>query len=103
MAKVLLLYNAPVLPVDHPDAESERDLLYTVEAVHQALLQFEHSITILGLIDSPELLLNTVRTTKPDVVFNLFEGFGTRPASEYHVAGLLNWLDVPYTGCPVEA
>ena len=23
MAKVLLLYNAPVLPVDHPDAESE--------------------------------------------------------------------------------
>jgi D-alanine-D-alanine ligase len=103
MAKVLLLYNAPVLPADHPDAESERDLLHTVEAVHQALLQFEHSITTLGLTDSPEMLLNTVRTTKPDVVFNLFEGFGTRPASEYHVAGLLNWLDVPYTGCPVEA
>lgn len=103
MANVLLLYNAPVLPADHSDVESERDLLHTVESVHQALLQFEHSITILGLTDSPELLLNTVRTGKPDVVFNLFEGFGTRPASEYHVAGLLNWLDVPYTGCPIEA
>jgi D-alanine-D-alanine ligase len=103
MAKVLLLYNAPLLPVDHPDAESERDLLLTVESVHQVLHQYSHQVNTLGLTDSPEQLLNTVRTTQPDVVFNLFEGFGTRPASEYHVAGLLNWLNVPYTGCPVEA
>lgn len=103
MAKVLLLFNAPVLPVDHPDAESERDLLHTVDSVHQALLQFEHQVTTLGLTNSPEQLLNSVRMTQPEVVFNLFEGFGTSPASEYHVAGLLNWLGVPYTGCPVEA
>ncbi|HQR06408.1 MAG TPA: hypothetical protein PLN21_06275 [Gemmatales bacterium] len=103
MARVLLLYNAPVLPNDHPDAESERDLLHTVDSVHQALLPYRHQVTTLGLTDSPEHLLNAVRTTQPDVVFNLFEGFGTRPASEYHVAGLLNWLNVPYTGCPVEA
>lgn len=103
MAKVLLLYNAPVLPGDHPDAESERDLLHTVESVHQALLYFQHQVTTLGLTDSPEPLLSSVRSIQPDVVFNLFEGFGTRPASEYHVAGLLNWLSVPYTGCPVEA
>jgi len=103
MPKVLLLYNAPVLPGDHPDAESERDLLHTVESVHQALLHVNHQVTTLGLTDSPEHLLHSVRTIQPDVVFNLFEGFGTRPASEYHVAGLLNWLSVPYTGCPVEA
>lgn len=103
MAKVLLLYNAPVLPVDHPDAESERDLLPTVDAVHQTLRHYEHKVTPLGLTDSPEHLITSVRTTQPEVVFNLFEGFGDRPASEYHVAGLLNWLGVPYTGCPVEA
>ena len=103
MAKVLLLYNAPVLPVDHPDAESERDLLHTVDSVHAALLQHNHRVERLGLTDSPELLLTSVRSFEPDVVFNLFEGFGTHPASEYHVAGLLNWLGVPYTGCPVEA
>lgn len=103
MAKVLLLYNAPVLPENHPDAESERDLLHTVEAVDGALHAGQHQVVQLGLTDSPEHLIKCIRSETPDIVFNLFEGFGTRPASEYQVAGLLDWLGVPYTGCPLEA
>lgn len=103
MAKVLLLYNAPVLPGDHPDAESERDVLHAVEAVATALDNHLHVVERLGLRAEPEELLAPVRQFQPDVVFNLFEGFGGKPASEYHVAGLLEWLGVPYTGCPLEA
>ena len=33
--KVLILHNNPTLPPDHPDAESERDVLNTVTAVSQ--------------------------------------------------------------------
>ncbi len=103
MAKVLLLYNEPVLPNDHPDAESERDLLHTVHAVHEALQLFQHHVTLCGLHNLPEELLQTLRQHEPDVVFNLFEGFGGNPASEYHIAGMLEWLNIPYTGCPLEA
>lgn len=103
MVKILLIYNAPVLPEDHADAESERDLLQTVDSVFEALLSQEHHVTKLALTDSPEQLIETIRSTQPDIVFNLFEGFGNNPASEYHVAGLLDWLHLPYTGCPVEA
>lgn len=103
MAKVLLLYNAPALPKDHPDADSERELLRTVEAVTDALDAAKHEVIQLGLTDCPEVLLTTLRRVKPEVVFNLFEGFGHRPASEYHVAGMLEWLGIPYTGCPLES
>lgn len=103
MAKVLLLYNQPLLPDNHPDAESERDLLHTVDAVQQALTQYRHQVMLCGLRESPEELLKTVRDQQPEVVFNLFEGFGGNPASEYHIAGLLEWLKLPYTGCPLEA
>jgi D-alanine-D-alanine ligase len=103
MAKVLVLYNAPVLPNDHPDAESERDVLHTVEAVEAALLHHQHQAKRFGLHDSPQELLNHLQRQPADVVFNLFEGFGHSPASEYHVAGLLAWLGLPLTGCPVEA
>ncbi len=103
MAKVLLLYNQPVLPDNHPDAESERDLLHTVDAVQQALTHYHHRVLLCGLRESPEELLKPVREHQPEVVFNLFEGFGGNPASEYHIAGLLEWLKIPYTGCPLEA
>lgn len=103
MAKVLLLYNAPVLPEGHPDVESERDLLHTVDAVDEALRQHQHGVYKLGLTNSPSVLLEEVKRVRPDVIFNLFEGFGDRPASEYHIAGLIEWLGIPYTGCPLEA
>ncbi len=93
MAKVLLLYNEPVLPDNHPDAESERDLLHTVDAVHLILKQNDHQVTLCGLRQSPEELLEPIRQHQPEVVFNLFEGFGGNPASEYHIAGLLEHPD----------
>ena len=35
--RVLILYNEPVLSVNHPDAESEHEVVDTVEAVSAAL------------------------------------------------------------------
>ena len=103
MPRVLLLYNAPVLPDDHPDARSEREIITAVKAVDAALVAGGHVVEKLGLYESPEELLGPLRARRPDVVFNLFEGFGDKPASEYHIASVLDWLAIPYTGCPLEA
>jgi D-alanine-D-alanine ligase len=102
MPRVLILFNAPVLPPDHPDAEQERDVLHTAKAVGE-VLRASHEVRELGLALDVEPLFKEFRDHRPDVVFNLYEGAGGRPDTEYYVAGLLEWLQIPYTGCPVTA
>jgi D-alanine-D-alanine ligase len=103
MGRVLILFNAPTLPETHPDAEAERDVLHTVAAVAQALTQGCHQVCQLGIAHDPTLLLETLKMYRPDVVFNLFEGTGERNQTEAYAIGLLEWLEVPYTGCPLVA
>jgi D-alanine-D-alanine ligase len=103
MARVLLLHNAPVLARDHPDAEAEWDLLRTVEAVRGVLAGGGHRVQTLALAKRPEELLSLLRSERPDLVFNLFEGLADQSQTEYFVAGLLDWVRIPYTGCPAEA
>jgi D-alanine-D-alanine ligase len=101
-ARVLILYNEPVLPVTHPDADSEHEILYTVDAVHQALTEAGYPVDRLGVARDPDVLLSGIRDRRPDVVFNLFEGLADFNSSEAHVAGLLEWLGLPFTGCPYQ-
>lgn len=97
--KVLILYNEPVLPREAPDAESEWDVLTTVEAVHQTLCTAGHAVSQLGINNDPRTLLDGLQQGKPNVVFNLFEGTADRGEIEAYVDGVLEWLNVPYTGC----
>jgi D-alanine-D-alanine ligase len=98
--RVLVLYNEPVLPAGHPDYESEREVLESVEAVSAALSGAGYAVSRLGLGHDPEALLAGLRRHQPDVVFNLFEGMGDHTVTETYVAGLLEWVGVPFTGCP---
>ncbi len=98
--KVLVLYNEPVLPVGHRDAESEHEVLGTVEIVSRNLTQAGFEVIRLGMNHDPNALLTGLRDQHPVVVFNLFEGTGDDSRNEAFVAGLLEWLDIPFTGCP---
>jgi D-alanine-D-alanine ligase len=99
-ARLLVLYNEPVLPPGHPDAESEHEVLETVEEVTRALGDAGHAVRRLGVGRDPGLLLTRLRKERPDAVFNLFEGLADHYETEAHVAGILDWLRVPYTGSP---
>ncbi len=100
--RVLILYNEPILPLDHPDAESEHEILYTVDEVEKPLRAAGFDVTRLAVQRDPSVLLARVKKRKPDVVFNLFEGLADNYDTEAHVAGLLEWLELPYTGCPYQ-
>ena len=102
MPRVVVLYNEPILPPDHPDYESEHDVLETVGAVEHHLIRAGHEVARLGVTD-PAGVIDAFRDRRPDVVFNLFEGAGGRSASEVYMAGLLEWLGVPFTGSPCRA
>jgi D-alanine-D-alanine ligase len=98
--KILVLYNEPVLPADHPDAGSEHDVLDTAENTVRVLDAAGFAVRRLGIDYDPRPLLDELRDHRPDAVFNLFEGLATQTATEVSVAALLEWLNIPFTGCP---
>jgi D-alanine-D-alanine ligase len=100
LPRVLILFNEPVLPADHPDAESEHEILYTVGVVGEHLARAGFPVEKAGVCREPNALTEACRRHRPDVVFNLFEGLADQGDSEATVAGLLEWMGIPFTGCP---
>src|SRR5262249_24605019 len=99
-ARVLILYNEPVLPPGHPDFESEQQVVATVLDVKDILVGTGYAVSQLGVSTKPQLLLDGLTDLRPDVVFNLFEGLPDQGITEAFVAGLLEWSGVPFTGSP---
>jgi D-alanine-D-alanine ligase len=97
---ILVLYNEPVLPRDHPESESEVDVLDTAADVFKTLTAAGFAVRKLGIGLDPQPLVDEVKQSRPDAVFNLFEGVPTQLGTEVGVASLLEWLNISYTGCP---
>jgi D-alanine-D-alanine ligase len=100
MKHILVLYNLPVLAPDHPDAVAESETIDTARIVAEALAHAGYRVSRLGLGADPSPLLDFVKGNRPDAVFNLFEGLATQSGTEPVVAGLLEWLGLPFTGSP---
>ncbi len=105
MAKssVLVLYNQPLLPRDHPDAESEHSVVRIANEMARILADAKYGVTTFGLGADPQTLWSVLKKRKPSVVFNLYEGTLHNAESESYVAGLLEWSGIPFTGSPPEA
>jgi D-alanine-D-alanine ligase len=100
--RIVILYNEPVLPAHHPDAESEHEILYTVEVVSNTLQEAGFKVSRLGASHDPSVVLKGLLAQRPDAVFNLFEGTADDGNNEAYVAGLLEWLEIPFTGSPFQ-
>jgi D-alanine-D-alanine ligase len=100
--RVLVLHNEPLLPADHPDAEAEHTIHLTVQAVSQVLAKAGYPVSSLAISRDPTALVAGLRYHRPDVVFNLFEGTAEHADNETYVAGVLQWLRLPFTGSPAE-
>jgi D-alanine-D-alanine ligase len=98
--RVLILHNEPVLDLAHPDADSEHEILDTVEAVRDHLTAAGMEVSQLAVCRDPRVLVSGLRRERPDVVFNLFEGLADQSDTEAHVAGVLEWMGIPFTGSP---
>jgi D-alanine-D-alanine ligase len=75
------------------DAFAEWDTIETIHAVRDAL-SLRHSVT---LIEADEHAYGTLRSSKPDIVFNIAEGrFGA--SREAQMPAIYEMLNIPYTG-----
>jgi len=95
---VTIVLNKPVLPQDHPDYESEAEVIETVELIEEALKKSEIQTERIMLDRDLAPFWNRMQANKPEVIFNMFEGFADDTESEVHFAGLLDWFKIPYTG-----
>jgi len=100
---VAVLYNAATLPPDHPDFASEADVAEVARAIAGALRGRDFHAELVAAAPPIGTLVATLEALRPDVVFNLIEGFGGSSGGEAHVTSLLELLGLPYTGCPPEA
>jgi D-alanine-D-alanine ligase len=100
--RVVILFNEPVLPPGHPDGESEHEILFTADAVHEVLSGAGYDVHRLPVARDPYALVSGLRRLRPDVVFNLFEGLADFGHTEAHVAGVLEWSGLPFTGSPFQ-
>src|SRR5260370_25784555 len=85
--RLLVLHNDAVLPVNHPDAASEREILETIEIVSHVLRAEGFRVSRLALGNDLAALLDGLKKFRPQAVFNLFEGLADRPFTETVVAG----------------
>ncbi|MFC1568780.1 ATP-grasp domain-containing protein [bacterium] len=97
--RLLIAYNASANhSVNHDsDLISEIAVQDEANAVHQAALKlgFEsHYYAVAGIEDT----IHEIQTYKPDVIFNLCEGFQGLAQFELHMAALWELLNIPYTG-----
>jgi D-alanine-D-alanine ligase len=70
-----------------------------IAQVNDALQAAGHDTTLVTVHDDVSRLVEEVRDSKPDLVFNLLESFGAEViGGQMGVAGLLDLLQVPYTG-----
>lgn len=97
---ILVLYNKPVLPRDHPAAESEHSVIEIAEKIASVLSEAGMRVWQLALGSDPAVLWAELKRRMPDAVFNLFEGNLDNPETEAYVASLLDWSGIPYTGSP---
>jgi D-alanine-D-alanine ligase len=101
LQRLTIVYNEP-----HPSRYSTTNeekavlgVLDAVNAVHKALLELGHEVTLLPLVPPFAEARKKLETLNAEAVFNLFEGFCGEPETEALVPETLTELGIPFTGC----
>ncbi len=80
------------------DRISEEGAEAEAQAVAAALRELGHQPSLVALGDDIAPFIAELRAQRPDVVFNLCEGFWGQSRKEMHVAALLDLLGLTFTG-----
>lgn len=91
---VAVIYN----PVERGGEAVVRSVIAGATEARDAIAALGHQVSLLHLEEGVRQFVDALDALQPDVVFNLCEGYRESSAGEYCVAGLLELLDIPYTG-----
>ncbi len=80
------------------DSEDAKQYDAVADQVAGALKQGGHTPSIQGVHGDLGKLIRGLKRRKPDLVFHILEMFGNRTRGDIEVAGLLDLMEIPYTG-----
>lgn len=87
-----------------PDAsEDELDTLRQAEAIAEAIISLGYEPSLLPFTMDLNATISKLRSLNPYVVFNLVETVGGKGSMIYFSTALLDFMQLPYTGCQTEA
>lgn len=98
--RVMVLFDlSQSVPPDYDYAEElESENFATERDVLAALRELGHEARLFSFADELGSLVENLRKDPPDLVFNLSEAFRQDRRHEPHLAGMLELLQIPYTG-----
>ena len=98
--KVLLLFDSPYFTPRGYDFKKEfKDFDWGSESdIYNALIANGHKVSLLGLFNDINILLEEVKENKPDVIFNAAEAFDQKSYLDKNVVSVIELLRIPYTG-----
>ena len=93
--------GSDLMPPDSLDGLTDKEIMpwRTEFTVVESLLELNHTVQKLGLSDDLDIISQTVKKWKPDIVFNLMEDFNGESLLDQNIVSLLELLGVAYTGC----
>lgn len=99
--RILLMTHKDLVPPETIEGLSDKqiDEVRTEYNVYSTLYNMGHEVILVGVYDSLRELRETIRATKPHVVFNLLEEFSGIPTYDMHVVSFLELMQQRYTGC----
>jgi D-alanine-D-alanine ligase len=96
--RVTVLIDAACSPEDDPTFLGPPTEPSTEYHVVTTLRELGHEVAILCVDQSVEEIIHGIHEQKPDVIFNLTEQFRNNRMLDKNVAGLLELMDIPFTG-----
>jgi len=98
--KILLLFDSPYFkPRGYDFKEEFKEMDWATENdVFNALTKSGHQVSMIGLYNNVNILLEEVNENRPEVVFNLSEVFDQKSHLDKNVVSLLQMLGLTYTG-----
>lgn len=97
--KIIILYNR----ISDNPLPDELDVLEQIRSVSQALLKNGNTVTTLPFDLNMEAVKTSLLEQRPDIVFNLVESVDRKGSLLHFAPALLEALNIPYTGCPMDA
>lgn len=102
-ARILVLFDTDGDPPANQDYKKQLESADEAEYdVARALIGLGHDVRLLGFRSDLDQLVDGLRAEPVDLVFNLTERFRNLSALDYGVVGILEMLNLPYTGAAAE-
>jgi D-alanine-D-alanine ligase len=95
---ITVLVDYASIPDDDPEFHDPTGKAVTEYHVIEALRQLGHQVSVIGIFDNLEEMISKLKEHKPDLIFNLTEQYCGERLWDKNMAGVLDMLQIPYTG-----